>query len=173
MAVLVEALSVIVPVDAVTSAFPGGLEAYDRECPNGTFCTDGRLTRIGFMAPPDVARFVANLESLGLVFIANGRANQILVVDQITGPTVPCDWFVGGRHPLGYSAGWLKGTEPGPLATPKGWSPDQSRGLTFIAGDELHERVLPLSTGDGLDVVLDFATGRQLYMGRPRKPPSE
>jgi hypothetical protein len=47
---------------------------------------------------------VERLESLGIVHQRDGRAADLVVVDQIHGPTSQCDWIEGGRHPDGYSA---------------------------------------------------------------------
>ncbi len=54
MAVLIEGISVVVPVDVLEEKYPGGLDAYANDCPNQTFCCDGELTRVGFMTPVDV-----------------------------------------------------------------------------------------------------------------------
>jgi len=68
MGVLVEALSVIVPVSLLEKKYPGGVESYRKHAPNGTFCTDSHLTRIGFMTPTDVKDFIDSLQAAGLVF---------------------------------------------------------------------------------------------------------
>lgn len=173
MAVLIEAISVVIQAQVLEAKFPGGAVAYERECPNATYCRDEYLTRIGFMTPPDVSRFLSNLQAVGLIFLENDQAQDIVVVDQLRGPTAPCDWFAGGRHLGGFSMGWLNGTSPGPLAAPLGWSPSQSQRLTFVPSVEIDNRLLPLGTLDGVDAVLDFATGRQVYVGRPAPPRQE
>lgn len=172
MSVLIEALSVVVPVSILEEKFPGGSHTYAAASPNATYCRDDHLTRIGFMAPADVARFIGNLEALGLIFVVEGAARDIAVVDQFTGPTVRCPWFIGGRHPAGYSIGWLRGTPPGTLCAPQHWSPDQSRSMQFVRNEELTARMLPLGKQGGVDVVLDFETGRELHLGSPEPPPS-
>ena len=54
MAVLVEAISVIVRAAAIHQKYPGGWEAFKRIIPNQTLCADNELVRIGFMTPDDV-----------------------------------------------------------------------------------------------------------------------
>ena len=66
MSVLIEAISVVVPVPVLKQKMPGGFPGYIRGCPNQTFCHDGKLTRVGFMHSDDVERFVARLERSGL-----------------------------------------------------------------------------------------------------------
>ena len=87
MAVLVEALSVIVRNATLESLYPGGVSGYAADCPNRTFCSDGVLTRVGFMTPDDVGAFLERLETRGLVFLHDGAAADIAVVDQHEGPT--------------------------------------------------------------------------------------
>ena len=52
MAVLVEAISVVVRLDAIDRLFAGGRTAMDKLIPNGTYCEDGELMRVGFLSPP-------------------------------------------------------------------------------------------------------------------------
>ena len=52
--VLVEALSVIVRNATLESLHPGGVSGFAADCPNRTFCSDGVLTRAGFISPDDV-----------------------------------------------------------------------------------------------------------------------
>jgi hypothetical protein len=170
MSVLVEAISVVVPIPVLEAAYPGGLAQYERDCPNGTFCADEQLTRIGFMTPADVGAFVERLESLGIVHQRDGRAADLVVVDQIHGPTSQCDWIEGGRHPDGYSAVWRAGTVPGWFAHPKGWRIGQSSQLIFAPDAEADERFLRLARDKNLETVLDYETGKQLYIGRVRRP---
>ena len=134
MSVLIECFNVIVMREAAERQFPGGLEAYRRACLdlNSTFCADGHLTRIGFMARRDVRAFaqhvlsVANLggEAEGDSFWIDGRS--VAVVEQFTGPWEEPDhgWLECREGPQGVCWCWLKGTEPGAMATPPGWYPD-------------------------------------------------
>jgi len=169
MGVLVEALSVLVPVSLLEEKYPGGVEGYRLHAPNGTFCTDGHLTRIGFMAPPDVKDFIGSLEALGLVFHDGKQFVDVAIVDQNQGPTSPCSWLQAARNPRGFGVAWLKGTSPSPMAAPPGWTIDQSSQLTFVPNAEAGSRTLPLGRENSMDILLDFATGREIYVGRTTK----
>jgi hypothetical protein len=122
MAVLCEGISVIVRRDAIHDRFDGGWIAFEQLVPNATLCTDGELARVGFMDPGSVQEFIYELESRGLVFDASeirGAAKlfgvaetdlgddldreDIAVVDQLRGPTRPCDWLEFGRFQAGDS----------------------------------------------------------------------
>lgn len=165
MSVLAEAISVIIPCSVLESKYPGGAAQYARDCPNATYCVDDHLTRVGFMAPADVRSFVERLQQVGLVHTRDGQAVDLVIVDQVQGPTA-CNWLEGGRHPDGYSAVWLAGTVPGWLSHPKGWKIRQSAELHFSANDKAESRFLGLSRDGNLETVLDFKTGKQVYVGR-------
>jgi hypothetical protein len=51
MAVLVEAISVVVRHDAIDKRFLGGWQGFLDQVPNNTFCGDGFFARVGFMNP--------------------------------------------------------------------------------------------------------------------------
>jgi len=168
MCVLVEAISVVVPIVVLERKYPGGAAQYERDCPNGTYCADENLARVGFMVPGDVGAFVERLSRSGLVFQLDGRSVDIVVVDQLHGPTTLCDWLESGRHPDGYSAAWLAGIEAGALAHPPGWTPAQSAAMKFVPNESARDRFLILANEENLDTVLDYETGKQSYRGRVR-----
>ena len=147
MAVLVEAISVIVRRDAIDNVYTSGWTDFLDDVPNATLCTDGELARVGFMAPDDVERFIDLLCRRGLAFLANGKCQDIAIVDQQRGPTMPCDWlefthFPYGDHNGRVSACWLyedqriahgvhfKGTGI-ELVTPPGWDFESSLSAKF------------------------------------------
>ena len=70
MAVLVEAISVIVRRDSVDRSLRGGWAAFVSGVPNATLCSDGQLARVGFMDPDAAGRFVTHLQSGGLDFLS-------------------------------------------------------------------------------------------------------
>ena len=81
MGVLIEALSVIVPVAVLAERYHGGLQAYESNAPNGTFCTDGHLTRVEFMTPVDVKSHVEGLQCDGLKFHDGHEFVDVAIVD--------------------------------------------------------------------------------------------
>lgn len=97
MAVLVEAISVIVRRDAVARSYPGGWDAFVDAVPNATLCADDDLARVGFMHPDDVGAFIGVLTRHGLRFVEDGHAVDIAVADQQRGLTSACDWLEFGK----------------------------------------------------------------------------
>ena len=172
MAVLVEAISVLVRFEALDDRFPGGWEAFRDAVPNRTLCCDGELARVGFMDARDVGPFVERLEGHGLVFLADdGRAVDIAVADQQRGLTTRCDWIECGRVTMGgnsVAAARLAGSSVSTLATPIGWSFEGSLSHTFgfVPGDASGGGLDLVRSEDATDVYRSRLTGGVSYTGR-------
>lgn len=161
MAVLVEALSVIVRRDSIERYIVGGWEKFLDFVPNQTMCTDGDLVRVGFMSPRDVEDFVIHLEGAGLQFHYGNEKLQaerglrvsgdIIVVDQMKGPTTECDWVEFGSFSIEgedikiptcwlfegprIAAGLHFSSKQMTLATPEGWTPANLKSMHFMANE--------------------------------------
>ena len=160
MSVLVQAISVIVRSSSIVQKYPGGMAGYARDCPNRTFCADKHLTRVGFMDQSDVRAYVGRLQMQGLSFVRDGFADEIVIVDQFDGPTLPCSWIEFARQGNTLSCCWLKGAPSGVLATPRGWAPGK------IVRNTTGSHLVALGHVDGADVFRDEETGAKLYRGR-------
>jgi Tetratricopeptide repeat len=176
MAILIEAINVVVKLDVLRTRYPGGIAAYEQDCPNRSFCADNHLARVGFLNAEEMEAFVARLDELGLCPLLDGCSADIAIVDQVVGPTAPCPWLSWGKHIDGFSLAWLEGTDPGPVVVPLGWTladsqrvqadqphPEaQAEGLEFVRHDE------------ELDVYRDPRTGREVYLSRSatNQPPA-
>ena len=185
MAVLAEAISVVVRCDAILQRLPGGEEAFESMVTNDTYCSDGELVRVGFLGPGPVEAFVRELEAAGLRYLVDGKATDFVVVDQRHGPTTPCDWIEFARIPFGpdqrVAACWLFEGPRLPMAgiylrgnsmqlhTPPGWSFEGSISDTggFVSHEEMAERLVLLRVEDGRAVYLDTRTGREVYSSPP------
>lgn len=77
MAVLAEAISVVVRADRLLAVYPGGWDAFVGSVPNETLCADDELVRVGFMVPDDVRAYVAELERQGLIYLRGGEAQDL------------------------------------------------------------------------------------------------
>lgn len=175
MAVLVEAISVVIRVDAIEARLVGGWEALEAAIPNATACGDGELVRVGFMAPADAEAFVRALEARGLRYLADGAAQDMVVVDQQSGPLVRCDWIEAGRvslDPAGrerVTIARLVGGQVEGFATPSGWdyATSLSRSFGFSKGVEKPSPGLRfLRHENGLDVYWDALAGKEVFIGR-------
>lgn len=173
MAVLIEAISVVVRTDVLFEKYPGGWNAFKKIVPNDTLCCDNELARVGFMAPMDVRAFVERLQQAGLVFVNSGKAVDLAVVDQLQGPTVPCDWLEFGHINMGVgevAACRLAGSQTMQVFTPDGWEYEGSVSASqgFVSNENVNKDLKYLRTENGVDVYLNKITGKEVYIGRTR-----
>jgi len=175
MAVLVEAISVIVRRSAIAERFKGGWSAFQGAIPNTTGCDDEDLARVGFMTATDAGAFVSVLEAGGLVFRGeNGQAVDIAVVDQLHGFTIPAPWLEVSKivlfdPPIKVIACMLAGHNLDKIAMPAGWeyAGSLSEKPMFVAEGTEGDRVKFLRHEQGNDIYLDLVTGKEVYVGRP------
>lgn len=164
MAVLIEALNVIVRNQAIERAYPGGLAGYASDCPNLTFCADEHLSRVGFMTPVDAGLFIRRLENRGLVWNRGGQAVDLVVVNMLTGPTTECGWIMLGQ--VQDILHWCErpGTFTGRVRVPEGWTPRHVECQETMPPGEF-EALRFLEVRGGLDVYIG-ADGKEWYLGR-------
>jgi tetratricopeptide (TPR) repeat protein len=173
MAVLVEAISVIARRGRLDELFPGGSVQYITDCPNSTACADAHLVRIGFMDPDAARAHVRRIESLGLVHLdEGGAARDLVVIDQLHGPTSPCDWVEAGHVVIdgnSIAVARLIGDESFQLITPPGWTYDQSLTKThrFVPQRDSHGSLKYLRAKDGLFIYFDPHTRQRFFVLTP------
>ena len=174
MAVLVEANSVIVRVQAIHERFAGGWAGFAGRVPNNTLCSDNEVARVGFMDPKDCRALVDDVERSGLTFLSEGHSKDIAVADQTTGLTVPCDWLEVGhiemRPGQKVAAVQLKGTRSSQLFCPEGWTYERSlsREFALVPPQHLNKSLKFLRHQDGLDVYFNMLSGKKVFIGRPK-----
>jgi hypothetical protein len=183
MAVLVEGISVVVRRSAIDAKLDGGWTRFVEDVPNATLCMDDDLARVGFLSPDEVGAFIDHLEQQGLTFVLDGRFQDMAVVDQLRGPTLPVDWLEYAQFPYGEDGGkvaacWLfEGPRMGAgihmpqggvdIATPRGWDYEDSLSakFDFVPTEQVPSRLRFLRHEGGVDVFLDTVTGKEVYGG--------
>jgi hypothetical protein len=100
MAVLIEAISVVIRCEAIVKKFMGGVEAFMASLPNKTLCSDGELACVNFMVPTDVQAYVEYLTKNRLTYKQSDESVDIVVVDQQLGMTTVCSWYFWGQSRL-------------------------------------------------------------------------
>jgi hypothetical protein len=185
MAVLVEAISVIIRAEAVLKAFKGDWQAFTDIVPNNTLCADDELVRVGFTNPTDVGRFIDTLVAHGLSFAEGRSSPDIAVADQIRGFTRSCPWAEFGHISLDddpkqrVAACRLAGSDLMQIITPPGWTHEDSltRSHLFIPNEAV-SRLKFETDANGLEVLKSplsetpFYTGRvKAYFDAVSKPP--
>lgn len=173
MAVLIEAISVLVKAQAIIEKYPGGWEQFSQDVPNQTLCADGEIARVGFMSPGDVQKFVNYLESKGLVSQSNGHCRDIAVVDQQRGFTIPCEWaefgqiFIDPAKTQKISACRMKGSTQRIVSYPDGWDYESSlsKDYYFVQTENADQELEYIRNERGVLVYRHLPTGKIVYSG--------
>ena len=167
MSVLVEALTVAVKNQTIEGLVQGGVPAFEKHVPNATFRTDQFLSAASFMDPEATGDFIDGLLSVGMNFVKDGVAQDIVVIDQHRGPTAKCDWLEFEKTKEGLSIAWLTGHSQGGMAVYENWTAHND--LVFRDG-RFEETFKFLRTENGLDVFLDLETGQEHFRPQSTLP---
>ena len=116
MSVLLGGMNFIISVPVLNEKYPGGLAAYRDSCVNPTFCSDGRITRVGCRGGGEGFRHAVRLGDAGLVHA------DYSVIGSDTAPHEDDKWLEYRRDWLGYAYVWDARFGPGRLAAPEGWT---------------------------------------------------
>ena len=133
MGVLIEGENVLTRNATVEQRFPGGMQEYERRCPNATFCTDGQICRVGFMTEADAVSYIDYLHGFGFARPTAEGSPEVALIDHVAGFALPCDWLeldwldLGGGMPT--VVAWLRGTALSKLVAPPHWKPGRIRQL--------------------------------------------
>jgi hypothetical protein len=120
MAVQLEFISVIIPIQKIKQHYVGGLKQclidFRYSIGKRIWC-DNKLFRDGAMSPSDAEKLVNYWTNLGLT-TCETKDNvpikwlDVCVVDELWGPTLECDWLAIDRRTRSV---FLKGEEPGEI----------------------------------------------------------
>lgn len=170
MAVVVEAYTVLIRIEAIKSSLAGGVSRFLQLVPNQTLCSDGVLCRVAFMALEDAIFFSNQLFAEGITPATDEAIESSDIALALhTGKMIcPCTWIqldqfeIGAPEKLVWGA-TVKGWEELPLAFPEGWSYEMHQSLSFIEASGAKDVTAPNSTTREM-VDKD---GNVLYAGRP------
>jgi hypothetical protein len=174
VAVLVEANSIIVRVQAIRERFAGGWAAFADDVPNSTLCCDDDIARVGFMNPNDGSDYIDRLVRFGLVFQRGEQCQDIAVALQGSGLAVACDWLDYGGIEIapGQSvwAVWMRGSDSRRVFCPERWSFERSLSRQYVAVPAQHvgTSLTFLRHENDIDVYRDALNGQEVFIGRPR-----
>jgi hypothetical protein len=174
LAVLAEAISVVIRCDRLLAVFGNDWNAFKAIVPNQTLCADNELVRVGFMSPTDVEGFVDALRGRGLTYLVDGVAKDLVIVDQLRGPLARCDWIGFGHissdgDPNKKVASCrTDGSTQSVVVMPEGWRFDQSLSASFgfVPNEHIDKSLNSLRHEGGLDVYENELTGREVFIGR-------
>jgi hypothetical protein len=164
MSVLIEAVTMVVPKRVLDVSYPGGTEAFvlalaGLERPPRFVCDgDPELVAASFSDQPHLRPAYELLEEY-LVCDDGERFMELALVEQRQGPPMPCEWLEWKNHKDGFTYAWHAGGEPGDLAVPEEWTPEQSRALVRRDIRDEPGRAMRLSSENGRETWLDLTTG--------------
>ena len=172
MAVLIEAFSVIVREDAIHEKYSGGMPQFLADIPNDTHCSDGLLSRVGFMLMDDAFAFEAHLMRNGLHCTGDEEENfDIAIGMQGKGLLTKSTWLQGHMINLNndnqiVTACSLKGDNRKTLAFPAEWTFDQYSSMEMIDVETISSTALPQGDGVQRIQIADGEAGIR-YVGSP------
>ena len=173
MAVLIEGISVVIRADVLLAKFPGGWDAFMEIVPNQTLCADNEIIRVGFMTPQDVKAFTDKLNEFGIAFLPTSNSTDVVVVDQMRGPTTQCSWLEFGHINLDADSHRvavcrLAGSQNMEMNAPTNWKFEGSLSSSFgfVPTEHIQKGLKYLRHDNGLDVYLNPVTGKEVYVGR-------
>jgi hypothetical protein len=166
MAIYCEAISVVVRKSTIVEKLHMQPYQLRARFPGGSYWEDENIVRFGFMAPQDAGLWIDALEDLGLTFVDEGPidtvAIDIVVVDQLKGPTCTCPW-IQSEIIDGYRWAWENGQTPGEHIGP----PDmEERNFTFIPQEVADGMAIMTEEIGTSDQTIDNETGKTTYIGR-------
>lgn len=166
MAVLIEAICLVVPRQVLDVSYPGGTDEFMADCAANESVryaiADAYLVAVSTFDPQALEPLIERLADLGLVGADDsGRAFEFVFVDMQTGPVIPCDWLSITHHRHGFTFVEKVGQPACAFETPEDWQLDQSWRLTRTdIRDEGPDAVMPLGIDDGIETVLDLRSGQ-------------
>jgi hypothetical protein len=173
MAVLIEALSVVIHLETIADKYPGGVEQYIKDCPNRNLCMDDEIVRVGFMTGYDAYDFIGSLERFGFRFVVDDEYDEVVLVDQFRSIDKPCDWLEYGKlvifkGDLRIAICLIKGSAIDSVGFPAGWVYENSLSkLTIVIDSGFHgDRLTFLRHENGFDYYLDALTEKEVFIER-------
>lgn len=174
MAVLIEAISVVIHCDSIVNSYTGGIKAFVSAVPNKSLCADGELACVNFMTPKDVRLYAEYLECCGLKKEETNCAMDFVIVDQLSGLCSPCNWAEFGKTDWNndpkcpISVCRAIPTKQSTIVVPSGWNYESSLSVNYryVDSDSIPENLKLIRTEKNLDVLYDESTGQEFYVRR-------
>lgn len=174
MAVLIEAICLVVPRQVLDVSFPGGTDGFLVDCTANDSVryaiADAHVAAVSTFDPQALEPLIERLADLGIVGADDSdRAFEFVFVDMQTGPVIRCDWLSITHHRHGFTFVERVSQPTCAFETPQGWLLDQSWRLTRTdIREEGPDSVMTLGINDGIETVLDLRSG-QLVSALPNR----
>lgn len=169
MAVLVEAITLVVRRTFLDVCYPGASEGYiAAHTPDGErihlAVADESLVAVSTLNR-DVAHALGEHLLSHSAVIVDNQANEFVdfaYVDQLEGVAMPCPWLEWTRDGNGVASVRFAPSGSTGVVTPPDWTVDSSTSLTRTDIRLETDHMLKLAEVGGIEYWLDFDTGRQI-----------
>lgn len=127
MAVLIEALCLVIRIDSIRAKYQGGWEQFVVDEAGLAYCFDEELVSICFTSETEVVDHIKLLEAKGLTYLEDGQAVDMCLMDQLRGPLNKASWAEYGHVSLddaftqSLKACRFKGSETRTVMLPERW----------------------------------------------------
>jgi hypothetical protein len=177
MSVLIEGISIVVPMRTIERRHDGGFEDFRDWVSGLRWCHDEHLAAVHFQKNETVGEILGQLNRNYISVKDHGRWETVAVVHQRWASALaPCDWLTIGRNPDGAVFACLKGQEenPGNVSVPAGWEFEGSlsQRMPHVPLDKASNRFKFLRSEGLSRIYLDRETGFEVPAGQV-KPSSE
>ena len=163
MALLLEGMTLVFENVILEAKHPDGLYGFISNWDNGSFCTDGTISKISFFEGHDGLGVLMAMPSMGLE-LGDKYAADVAVFMHGGGLRSPCTWLESKTILNGYTACYHYAEEMGKIVVPryfkKGSTLSKFQGLT---GDEITERVSRAGNNGGDALFQDNKSKNMLY----------
>lgn len=146
--------------DTLDEKYVGGVYGFMRDWDNGSFCTDGIVSRISFFEERDAFCAWSSLKDRGLHVSERFAADVALFVDGSRAMS-PCLWLETGWTFDGMSICWHTEVDPGKLAVPQYYREGASlAGYARLEKFEIKDRIALIDQLKGQGIYRDIESSR-------------
>ena len=163
MALLLEGMTLVFKNEALEANHPFGLKGFISDWDNGSFCTDGTISKISYFEVDDGFCVLTAMKDLGLNLSAS-YAEDVAVFLHGGQPWTPCLWLETEQHPNGYMTCWHVFNDEGRISVPAYFKRGKTlAGLQDLSMDDVYARILRIGIKDGIAMLKDETSGQILY----------
>jgi hypothetical protein len=167
MAVMIEGMTLVFENSTLEEKHPLGIYGFKKMWDNGSYCTDGTISRLAFFEAEDAFAVFHAMQDIGLETCMD-FAMDVAIFSHGGGLWVPCVWLEHESVPKGYHYCWHAAEEVGKVSVPGYFR----RGTTIAAlqgmsGVEMRARLSRAGTQDKWAVLRD-SSSEKIYLGPHR-----
>jgi hypothetical protein len=161
MTILLEGMSLVFENRVLSERYPGGVHDFRRTWDNGSFCTDGTITRLSFFESDDGFCTLLSLPSFGLE-VSSTVATDVAVFMHGCRPWSPCLWLETSPTGDGPSCCWyFEEKREGRMSVPPYFQPSVGLSTFCHLGEhEIRSSIERNGVKNGISLFRDLETNK-------------